>query len=74
MASSAGIFFAGIGTAFIIIGAGFGGGLMFANSAVHNVPAQMRASSHLMDPVRIHRRSSRGCATPCLGLTTGSGS
>ena len=53
MASSAGIFFAGIGTTFIIIGAGSGGGLMFANSAVHNVPAQTRASSHLIDPVRI---------------------
>jgi len=53
MASSATIFFAGIGTTFIIIGAGFGGGLMFANSAVHNVPAQTRASSHLADPVRI---------------------
>jgi hypothetical protein len=53
MASSAGIFFAGIGTTFIIIGAGFGGGLMFANSAVHSVPAQTRTSSHLIDPVRI---------------------
>jgi hypothetical protein len=53
MASSASIFFAGIGTTFIIIGTGFGGGLMFANSAVHEVPAQTRASSHLTDPVRI---------------------
>jgi hypothetical protein len=53
MASSARIFFAGIGTTFIIIGAGFGAGLIFANSAVHNVPAQTRASSPLIDPVRV---------------------
>jgi type IV secretory pathway VirB10-like protein len=53
MASSARIFFAGIGTTFIIIGAGFGAGLIFANSAVHNVPAQTRASSPLVDPVRV---------------------
>src|SRR5215207_2020157 len=53
MASSASIFFAGIGTTFVIIGAGFGGGLIFANSAVHHVPAQTRASSRLIDPVRV---------------------
>jgi len=53
MASNASIFFAGIGTTFIIIGAGSGGGLMLANSAVHNVPAQTRASSHPIDPVRV---------------------
>jgi type IV secretory pathway VirB10-like protein len=53
MASNASIFFAGIGTTFIIIGAGFGGGLMFANSAVHNHPAQTRASSHMIEPVRV---------------------
>jgi len=34
MASNAGIFFAGVGTTFIILGAGFGGGLMMATSAL----------------------------------------
>jgi len=34
MASNAGIFFAGMGTTFIILGAGFGGGLMMAKSAL----------------------------------------
>ena len=53
MASHASIFFAGVGTTFIIIGAGFGGGLIFANSAVHNLPAQTRVSSHLIHPVRV---------------------
>jgi hypothetical protein len=53
MASSARIFFAGIGTTFLIIGAGFGGGLMFAKSALHDTPAQTRASSQPIDPVRV---------------------
>ena len=34
MASSARIFFAGVGTTFLILGAGFGGGLLMANSAL----------------------------------------
>jgi type IV secretory pathway VirB10-like protein len=34
MASNAGIFFAGVGTTLIILGAGFGGGLMMATSAL----------------------------------------
>lgn len=53
MASNARIFFAGIGTTFLIIGAGFGGGLMFAKSALHDqMPVQTRASSQL-NPVRV---------------------
>lgn len=54
MASTARVFFAGIGTTFLIIGAGFGGGIMFAKSALHNTPpAQTRAASHAFDPVRV---------------------
>ena len=53
MASNARIFFAGIGTTFVIIAAGFGGGLMFAQSAFHDTPVQTRASSHQNDPVRV---------------------
>jgi hypothetical protein len=34
MASNAGIFFAGMGTTLIILGTGFGGGLMMATSAL----------------------------------------
>ena len=34
MASSARIFFAGVGTTFLILGVGFGGGLFMANSAL----------------------------------------
>ncbi len=34
MASNARIFFAGAGTTFVILGAGFGGGLFMANSAL----------------------------------------
>ena len=54
MASNAGIFFAGVGTTFIILGAGFGGGVMLANSALDK-PAeyQSRASAEPQSPVRV---------------------
>ena len=42
MASSARIFFAGVGTTFVILGVGFGGGLFLANSALKE-PAGPRA-------------------------------
>ena len=38
MASKAGIFFAGVGTTFLILGAGFGGGLLMANNALQESP------------------------------------
>ena len=53
MASSARIFFAGIGTTFVIIAAGFGGGLLFAKTALHDSPVQNRASSHQIEPIRV---------------------
>src|ERR1700712_990052 len=53
MASNARIFLAGIGTTFLIVGAGFGGGLMFAKTALHDSPAQVRAVAHARDSVRV---------------------
>jgi len=47
------IFFAGIGTTFLIVTAGFGGGVMFAKSALSESPTQTRASSHQLDQVRV---------------------
>jgi hypothetical protein len=53
MASSVRIFFAGIGTTFLIMGAGFGGGLMLAKSALQNPSVQTRATSQAIDSVRV---------------------
>jgi hypothetical protein len=43
MASSARMFFAGVGTTFAIVAVGFGGGLLIVKSALHNPPDQSRA-------------------------------
>jgi hypothetical protein len=53
MVSTARIFFAGIGTTFLIIAAGFGAGLMFAQTALHDTPVQTRTASKPIDPVRM---------------------
>jgi hypothetical protein len=45
MASNARIFFAGIGTSFVILAVGFGAGLILAKSALHDPPLQNRATS-----------------------------
>ena len=45
MASSARIFFAGVGTTFAILALGFGGGLLLAKSALHDPPVQARVSA-----------------------------
>jgi type IV secretory pathway VirB10-like protein len=45
MPSSARIFFAGVGTTFVILAVGFGGGLMLAKTAVYDSPAPARANS-----------------------------
>jgi hypothetical protein len=65
MASNAGIFFAGVGTTFIILGAGFGGGVMMANSALDK-PAeyQTRASAEPQSPARVILPSSAEAAQP----------
>jgi hypothetical protein len=54
MASNARIFFAGVGTTFVILGAGFGGGMLMAKSALKEpVGYQARAASELPTPVRV---------------------
>ena len=64
MASNARIFFAGIGTTFLIIGAGFGGGLMFAKSTLHGSAAQVRAVAQAVDPVRVILPTTAEAAQP----------
>jgi hypothetical protein len=65
MASNAGIFFAGVGTTFIILGAGFGGGLMMAKSALNDPSGyQTRASAEPPSPVRVILPSSAEAAQP----------
>ena len=53
MTSNARIFFAGVGTSFVILAVGFGGGLMLAKSALHDQPPQMRASSEPTPGMRV---------------------
>jgi type IV secretory pathway VirB10-like protein len=53
MTSNARIFFAGVGTTFVILAVGFGGGLMLAKSALHDQPPQMRASSEPTSGMRV---------------------
>jgi hypothetical protein len=64
MASSARIFFAGIGTSFIILGAGFAGGLMLAKSALQDTPVQARASTPPLDLVRVILPTTAEAAQP----------
>jgi hypothetical protein len=65
MASNAGIFFAGMGTTFIILGAGFGGGLMMATSALKEPTGyQNRASAEPPSPTRVILPSTAEAAQP----------
>jgi hypothetical protein len=66
MASSARIFFAGVGTTFAILAIGFGGGLILAKSAIHDQPAQVRASSESRAGTRVILPTS---AEPALQVT-----
>jgi hypothetical protein len=52
MASSARIFFAGVGTTFLILGVGFGGGVMMADSAFKNSTTS-QAQARIESPVRV---------------------
>ena len=52
MASNAQIFFAGVGTTFAILGAGFGGGAFMANSALKERTHQTRAAEQ-PSPIRV---------------------
>jgi outer membrane biosynthesis protein TonB len=65
MASNAGIFFAGVGTTFIILGAGFGGGLMMATSALKEpTEYQNGAAKEPPSPVRVILPSTAEAAQP----------
>ncbi len=65
MASNAGIFLAGVGTTFIILGAGFAGGLMMATSALKEPTGfQNRASAEPPSPVRVILPSTAEAAEP----------
>ncbi|MBR1157019.1 hypothetical protein [Bradyrhizobium sp. JYMT SZCCT0428] len=65
MASSARIFFAGVGTTFAILGVGFGGGLLMANSAINEPTGyQARATAQPPSPVRVILPTTAGAAQP----------
>jgi hypothetical protein len=53
MASNARIFFAGIGTSFVILAVGFGAGLILAKSALHDPPLQNRGTSEPSPGMRV---------------------
>ena len=65
MASNAGILLAGVGTTFIILGAGFGGGLLMATSALKEPTGyQNRASQEPPSPARVILPSTAEAAQP----------
>jgi hypothetical protein len=53
MASNAVVFFAGVGTTFAILTAGFGGGLVFTKAAFDDRPAPTRADPGMAPRVRV---------------------
>jgi outer membrane biosynthesis protein TonB len=65
MASNAGIFFAGVGTTFVILAAGFGGGLMLAASAWKEPSGfQNRTAAQPPSPDRVILPSTAEAAQP----------
>jgi hypothetical protein len=65
MASNAGIFFAGLGTTFVILGAGFGGGLMLATSALKEPSGfQNQTAAQPQSPARVILPSTAEAAQP----------
>ena len=63
MSSSARIFFAGVGTTFVILAIGFGGGLMLAKTATEPA-APSRSLVDRLPPARIIPPASAEAATP----------
>jgi hypothetical protein len=69
MATGAGAFFAGIGTTFVILAAGFGGGLLTARSALDEPSGlQHRSIGEAPTPVRVVLASSSEAAQPSQQL------
>jgi len=65
MPSNGSIFFAGVGTTFLILGVGFGSGLMMANSALKDPGrAESRASAQAPSPLRVVLPASAEAAEP----------
>jgi hypothetical protein len=65
MASNARIFLAGVGTTFIILGAGFGGGLLMAKSAFEEPTGyRSRGPSKPLPPARVVLPSTTEAALP----------
>jgi hypothetical protein len=65
MASTSRIFFAGVGTTFVVLALGFGGGLMLANTALKEPSSlQARANSNSMSPVRVILPTTAEAAQP----------
>jgi len=53
MASNALVFFAGVGTTFVFLTAGFGSGLVFTRAAFDDKPISPRSDSKMPPPVRV---------------------
>jgi type IV secretory pathway VirB10-like protein len=68
MASSARIFFAGVGTTFVILAMGFSGGILLANSTSNGAAAQKHAMSEPPTPARIVYPSSAEAALPVAAV------
>jgi hypothetical protein len=62
MASSSRMFIAGIGTTLLLVGAGFGGGLMLANTALDTT--QSRGEAEPVNPVRVILPTTAQAAEP----------
>jgi hypothetical protein len=63
MASNARLFFAGVGTTFVILAIGFGGGLMLAKTSMEPT-APSRPVADRLPPVRVILPASAEAATP----------
>ena len=73
MATTTGAFFAGIGTTFVVLAFGFGGGLMMAKSALHEPGGyQTRAATEAPAPIRVILPNSAEAAQPPQQQSTSS--
>ena len=64
MSSNARIFFAGVGTTFVILAVGFGAGLMMASSTLPDTARRAGSSSERLAPVRVILPASAEPAQP----------
>ena len=72
--SNAHIFFAGVGTTILLIGAGFSGGLMVAKTAMEPAPQTRAAAPDRLPPARVVLpASSEAPTTPPPPVTEGAG-